>query len=110
MNLLIEQKGTVVVIKVKDERLDWHNADEFSVQLTKLFEEGKYNIVVDLHKVRFVDEGLEVLAFGFKKAGANHGSLKLCALQPQVKSTFELCRLDRVFEIFSGVEEALDSF
>ncbi|RLB61623.1 MAG: anti-anti-sigma factor, partial [Deltaproteobacteria bacterium] len=35
---------------------------------------------------------------------------KLCCLQPQVRSMFELTRLHRVFEIFATLDEALDSF
>ena len=41
---------------------------------------------------------------------ARNGNLKLCGLQPQVKSMFELTRLHRVFEIFPGVDEAMASF
>lgn len=111
MIVRIEEKGSVVLIEVKEERLDAHNSGEFKGQMINLFEEGKNNLVVDLQEVRFVDSsGLGALVSGFKNASARNGNLKLCGLQPQVKSMFELTRLHRVFEIFPTTDESLGSF
>ena len=111
MILNIEEKGQVVLIEVKEERLDAHNSGELKAEMLKLFDEGKNNILIDLKDVRFVDSsGLGSLVSGFKNASARNGNLKLCGLQPQVKSMFELTRLHRVFEIFPAVDEALASF
>jgi len=111
MNINIEEKGSTVLIVVKEERLDAHNSSELKTQMLSLFDEGKNNLVVDLQDVRFVDSsGLGSLVSGFKNASARNGNLKLSSLQPQVKSMFELTRLHRVFEIFPGSDEALASF
>ncbi|TLM68399.1 MAG: STAS domain-containing protein [Deltaproteobacteria bacterium] len=111
MNLSIEQKGSVVLLAVHEERLDAHNSSELKNQMLKLFEEGKQNMIVDLQEVRFVDSsGLGALVSGFKNASSRNGCLKLSGLQLQVKSMFELTRLHRVFEIFADVDEALASF
>jgi len=111
MNITINEKGSVVLIEVKEERLDAHNSSELKTQMLTLFDEGKNNLVIDLQDVRFVDSsGLGSLVSGFKNASARNGNLKLSGLQPQVKSMFELTRLHRVFEIFPGAEDALASF
>ena len=111
MNLQIEQKGTVMLLTVHEERLDAHNSGEFKSQMLKLFEEGRKDLVVDLQTVRFIDSsGLGALVSGFKNASSRSGSLKLAGLQLQVKSMFELTRLHRVFEIFIDADEALGSF
>lgn len=111
MNLQIEDKGTAVLMQVKEERLDAHNSGELKSQMLKLFEEGKSNLVVDLADVRFVDSsGLGALVSGFKNASSRSGNLKLAGLQMQVKSMFELTRLHRVFEIFTDPEDAVASF
>ena len=111
MIVKIEERGTVMLIEVKDERLDAHNSGELKTQMLNLFEEGTNDLVVDLSDVRFVDSsGLGALVSGFKNASARTGNLKLCGLQPQVKSMFELTRLHRVFEIFPSAQEALESF
>jgi anti-sigma B factor antagonist len=107
----IEEQGAVVLIEIREERLDAHNSGELKAQMLHLFEEGKTSIVIDLHEVRFVDSsGLGALVSGFKNASARNGNLKLSGLQPQVKSMFELTRLHRVFEIFPTAQEAATSF
>lgn len=111
MQLQIDERGEVVLITVREARLDAHNSGELKSQMLSLFEQGKNNLLVDLQEVRFVDSsGLGALVSGFKNASARNGSLKLCGLQPQVKSMFELTRLHRVFEIFGGVPEGLTGF
>lgn len=111
MMVNIVEQGAVVLIEVKEERLDAHNSGNLKTQMLSLFEDGKHDLVIDLKEVRFVDSsGLGSLVSGFKNASARNGNLKLCGLQPQVKSMFELTRLHRVFEIFPTAEEALASF
>ncbi len=111
MNLKIEKKNDIVIINVKEERLDAHNSGELKSEMQKMFEEGRKDILVDLKDVRFIDSsGLGALVSGFKNAISHQGNLKLSSLQPQVKSMFELTRLHRVFEIFSSSSEALDNY
>lgn len=111
MNLKTEEKNDIVIIYVKEERLDAHNSGDLKVQMQKIFDEGKKNVLVDLYDVRFIDSsGLGALVSGFKNAISNQGNLKLSSLQPQVKSMFELTRLHRVFEIFPSSSDALENF
>lgn len=111
MNLKIEKKNEIIIIFVKEERLDAHNSGDLKLVMQKLFEEGNKNLLVDLNEVRFIDSsGLGALVSGFKNAISHHGNLKLSTLQTQVKSMFELTRLHRVFEIFASTSEALENF
>ncbi|NIQ94497.1 MAG: anti-anti-sigma factor, partial [Desulfuromonadales bacterium] len=40
MNINIDEKGTAVLIEVKEERLDAHNSSELKTQMLSLFDEG----------------------------------------------------------------------
>ena len=107
----MKNRNDIVIIFVKEERLDAHNSGELKVEMQKLFTEGKKNVLVDLNDVRFIDSsGLGALVSGFKNAISNQGNLKLSSLQPQVKSMFELTRLHRVFEIFPSPGDAMENF
>lgn len=111
MQLETQEQGDIVIIHVKEERMDAHNSGTFKEQMLSLFDEGRCRLIIDLSTVRFVDSsGLGALVSGFKNASARDGNLKLCGLQPQVRSMFELTRLHRVFEIFTTVDEARESF
>jgi anti-sigma B factor antagonist len=111
MNLKIERKNSIVLINVKEERLDAHNSGDLKNEMLQLFTSGEKQILVDLKDVRFIDSsGLGALVSGFKNAISHQGSLKLSSLQPQVKSMFELTRLHRVFEIYATAAEAQENF
>jgi anti-sigma B factor antagonist len=111
MNLKTESNGKIIVVTVREERLDAHNSDELKVEMNRLFESGMKDLLVDLKEVRFIDSsGLGVLVSGFKNAATHQGSIKLCSLQTQVKSMFELTRLHRVFDVYQTIDEALESY
>lgn len=111
MNIKTEANGKVMVVMVREERLDAHNSEELKVEINRLFEIGTKDLLVDLKEVRFIDSsGLGVLVSGFKNAATHQGSIKLCSLQTQVKSMFELTRLHRVFDIYQTIDEALESY
>jgi anti-sigma B factor antagonist len=111
MNLKTETNGKVMVVVVREERLDAHNSDELKVEMNRLFESGTKDLLLDLKEVRFIDSsGLGVLVSGYKNAATHQGSIKLCGLQTQVKSMFELTRLHRVFDIYQTIDEALESY
>jgi len=110
MNLKTEATDQQIVIYVREERLDAHNSEELKAEMNRLFAEGTKDILIDLMEVRFIDSsGLGVLVSGFKNASTRQGNLKLCGLQTQVKSMFELTRLHKVFDIYLTVDEALKS-
>jgi anti-sigma B factor antagonist len=111
MNLKTELNGKVMVVTVREERLDAHNSDELKVEMNRLFENGTKDLLVDLKEVRFIDSsGLGVLVSGYKNAATHQGTIRLCSLQAQVKSMFELTRLHRVFDIYQTMDEALDNY
>lgn len=111
MQLKMTEQGDIVNLIIEEERMDAHNSSDLKEQMLQLFDEGKCNLIIDLSAVRFIDSsGLGALVSGFKNANAREGNLKLCCLQPQVRSMFELTRLHRVFEIYVNLDEALSSF
>lgn len=111
MDIKTELTEGITVLFVREDRLDANNSEELKLELRRLFESGIKDVVIDLKEVLFIDSsGLGVLVSGYKNASVQHGSLKLSNLQSQVKSMFELTRLHRVFDIFTTVDDALQSF
>lgn len=103
------QNGRVVVT-LAEERLDAHNSGELKDRFLRLLEEGRRQLVVDLSALAFIDSsGLGALLSGYKNATQRGGTLVLCGPQPRVRAMFELTRLNRVFDIYPTVQEALAS-
>lgn len=110
MNIERRRHDPWEIVTVREERLDAHNAQELKEFIQRVFDEGGNRLVIDLAEVRFVDSsGLGALVSGFKNAVSRQGELRLCSLQPQVASMFELTRLHRVFEIAPTVSDAVKS-
>lgn len=111
MEMKTELLEGITVLFIREDRLDANNSEELKAELKQFFENGTKDLVIDLKEVLFIDSsGLGVLVSGYKNAASQHGTLKLSNLQSQVKSMFELTRLHRVFDIFTTVDDALQSY
>jgi len=111
MDIKTEITEGITVLFIREDRLDANNSEELKAELRRLFDGGAKDLVIDLKEVLFIDSsGLGVLVSGYKNSATLHGSFKLSSLQFQVKSMFELTRLHRVFDIFTTVDDALQSY
>ncbi|MCL6459064.1 MAG: STAS domain-containing protein [Gorillibacterium sp.] len=80
----------------------------FSVEAAATFREnirsdingGAVSFLLDFSECQFIDStGLGVIVSSYKKCVENGGSIRLKALNPNVRKIFELTRLTHVFEI-----------
>lgn len=111
MDIKTELTEGITVLFVREDRVDANNSEELKAELHRQFDSGTKDLILDLKEVLFIDSsGLGVLVSGYKNASVLHGTLKLSNLQTQVKSMFELTRLHRVFDIFTTVDDALQSY
>jgi len=110
VKLHLKKLSAHTLITVLEERIDAHNSNELKSVLLQSIAQGNACIIVQLETVRFIDSsGLGALLSGYKNAAAQNGKLVLTNIQQQVLSMFELTRLNRVFEIYPDVNEALGS-
>jgi anti-sigma B factor antagonist len=108
MNLNLEKINNYSVLTIQDERIDAHNSGELKEFLLQMIEGGEKQIIVQLGHVRFIDSsGLGALLSGNKHIVAKSGKLALANVQKQVLSMFELTRLNRVFDMYADLNEAL---
>src|SRR5215218_9118233 len=69
---------------------------------------GVIVVVLDLSGVQIVPSlGLGALVQLSNKCKARHQRLKLAAVQPQVRQTMSITKLDRILDIVDSVEAAL---
>lgn len=107
MNLEQTKEGKVLVVRVRENRIDAHLAPDLKQQLGDLIDSGDNYLVLDLADVEFVDSsGLSAIVSAMKLLDGR-GNIVLCQPQPAVTSLFKLTRLDKIFRIYPDPEGAV---
>jgi anti-sigma B factor antagonist len=110
MEISTREKGKVLVFDIRGD-LDAKSATVLKDRINEKITEGKSMILINLTDVPYMDSaGLGVLVSGLKNANRLSGDLRIWGLQDEVKSIFELTRLNKVFQIFEDENSALVSF
>lgn len=110
MEIPIESSHNVTVAEVPVKELDAGNAAELKSAMSQIIEQNS-RIVLDVRKMQFVDSsGLGAILSCLRQLSAKGGDLKLCCMTRQVRSAFELVRLNRIFDVFESREEAVRAF
>ena len=109
MSVLQKTDKNTTVVQPPHSTLDTRNVSEFRETIQSLLVQEE-NIVLDMSKVTFIDSaGLGALLSAMKQITAIGGSLRLAGLNNDVLTLFRLVRMNRVFEIFDTIEEAIAS-
>jgi anti-sigma B factor antagonist len=110
MQLSTEKIGDVTVVTVNSPELDAGNAEEFRGQMDSVLQ-GCRKLVLDLERVQFVDSsGCGVILACLKGLAQAGGDLKLCCVNPVVRTVFDLIRLHKICEILGTRDEAVKAF
>jgi len=111
MNLTVEVRGKVTILRVQEERLDHLVASTFKAELLQYAQQKKTHLLLDLAKVEFADSsGLGAILFGIRQLRGAEGALKLVNLQPRVLALIKIAKLDNVIESYDNEAEAIASF
>src|SRR4029077_1087928 len=107
---LKKDKRGVVVVGV-DGQLIVGNRQELKQKVLDALEGGGAKFVIDFTKTGYIDSsGLGVLVSLSKKIREQGGDLRMCGLNEDLQTLFELTKLDTLFAIARTSEEALPAF
>jgi anti-sigma B factor antagonist len=111
MRLKTKELNDVVVIEVKGNMMGGPDSQKFRDLLHKLVDEGKNKVVVDLKNVKFINSvGLGTLISGLTTMRNAGGDLKIANPTEKIESLLMITKLIKVFESYSSVDEAVESF
>lgn len=89
-------------------RLTAATAPQLRDAIKRLVDDRHIELLFDISGLVFLDSsGLAVIVSGLKTTRELGGWLKLSGITPQVSEIFKLTRLDRVFNVYPSVEDAL---
>ncbi|MEE2768011.1 MAG: STAS domain-containing protein [Actinomycetota bacterium] len=115
----IDRQGEPLHLKIhcstKDRRtvltplgdLDMAGAPSLRQAVIREVGEGHNTLVIDLSAVTFIDSsGLGVIVGALRRTRSHDGELVLVCPNPELRRAFELCDLDRIFELHADLEAA----
>jgi anti-sigma B factor antagonist len=111
--LRVETVDGVLVVSFTDSKIVTEDQiQEVGDQLYALIEDGsKKKILLNFGNVQYCSSTVLGKLVGFKRRvdGAK-GKLKFCCIHPDLMVPFKLTGLDKVFEIYTEEQAALDKF
>ena len=107
MSFSIERVDDVTVVDVEGE-LTVGNRGELKESVLERLEDGERKFVFDFSDTSYIDSsGLGVLVSLSKKIRERSGELRLAALNEDLRTLFELTKLDTLFQISDSRATAL---
>ena len=102
----VEHHGTSVVLSPVGE-VDLGHSPDLREVLQQYGHRQVERMIIDLELVPYMDSsGVATLVEAMQLSRRNGFDLVLCALQPRVRSIFEIAKLDTIFTIVDGREQA----
>ena len=110
MSFQVSKSSEVTLIEVEGQ-LIVGNRQELKQQVLEQLEGGDMKFVIDFANTGYIDSsGLGVLVSLSKKIREQGGELRLSSLNEDLRTLFELTKLDTLFKITDKKEEALEGF
>ncbi len=110
MDITKRSNDDVVILDIAGE-IDLYNAPEIKDIINGLIEEQKFNVIINLEKVTYIDSsGIGALISSLSNLKKYQGGLKIINVYASVRKVFELTKLTSFFDIYNSEEEALESF
>jgi anti-sigma B factor antagonist len=106
----IKHSDNVSIISIIG-RIDSNTSQIMEKKISELFVNNKYNLVADMSTVNYVSSaGLRVFLSTLKKTKGNGGNFKLLSLSGCVKEVFDMTGFTNLFDIYTEVDTAVNSF
>jgi anti-sigma B factor antagonist len=101
-----ESDDDAYVVELSGE-IDVYTSPKVKDAISELIDQGHYNLIINLEKVRYIDStGLGVLIGGLKRVREHGGSVSLVCTNPQIKKIFDITGLVKIFGIFETENDA----
>lgn len=108
MNFRIRRTDAIAIVEVEGQ-LVVSNRQELKQEVLEALEAGGRKFLIDFQKTGYIDSsGLGILVRLSKRIREEGGELRLANLNEDLRSLFELTRLDTVFTIADSREAALE--
>lgn len=111
MNLEIDSRDDVKILRIKEERLVYSMLGSFFSEASKVIEGGAKKVLIDMGAVSYVDSAsVGCLMDLYRSMAEKSGVIKLLGLQERVETMVSMTGLHNFMEIYREESAALESF
>jgi len=110
MKVKVQDYNDVTVVELQGE-LDGGDVELLQSTVTDIITKNKAGVVLDMSGVGFIDgEGLEQLLWARDYCNQNKREFRLAGLDENCKRILEITRLEKEFDYYAELTEAVKSF
>ena len=110
LSIETDNRQNVSVMKVNG-RIDSETAPELDEALTKLLQDSRNKIVLDLHGVDYMSSaGLRAMVKAYQEAKKSGGDLRLASVSTPVEVILRTVGMMQMLQMFPTEQEAMASF
>jgi len=103
-----EVLNKVVVVTINISEASLNQSDDFKNYLCSIDDVKPPKLVLDMAKIKYMDSSfIGALVISLKNIIARGGDMALASVNEDVRSLFEITRLDQVFRIYDNKEQAI---
>ena len=108
MEATVEEKGDVVVIRVKG-RLDAASSPQLEKKILSIIEAGHFKLMLNMAEVDYLSSaGMRLMLSVSKKLKHLEGKVVACSLNDDVVEVIKMAGFQQVLEIYPSEEEGLN--
>jgi anti-sigma B factor antagonist len=110
MNIEVKKMNDLFCVTLSGS-LDADTVGDFRARTAELFDKGAARFVFDMTGVKFADSvGLGAVIALRNRCRAQKGDVKVFGVTGELKETFEVTRLTKVFDICADLSDAISKF
>ena len=107
MKIELTSHSSNIVIVISGE-IDMHSSPELRARLLELIDKKPPVLLIDFTSVSYIDSsGIATFVEALKHMKSYGGKLHLCGLPAGIREIFGFSKLDKVFEIFGNIDDAI---
>ncbi len=111
MQLKIDERGDVRIVRVGEARLTYPALSSFFAEVRQLVEGGAKKVVIDLSPVTYIDSAaIGCLMDVYRLLNDRGGALRLAGLQPRVETMISMTGVHKIIELHRDEAAALATF
>jgi anti-sigma B factor antagonist/stage II sporulation protein AA (anti-sigma F factor antagonist) len=112
MELSHRTQGPILIVIPKGMNLDARETPFFKTQVVDLISNHAFQkVILDLQHLYMIDSsGIGSFLFVSRMLHTRGGELKLAQINKSVRTILELVSMNKIFEMFNSMEEAICSF